>query len=186
MHAEFSAHLPRSFDDVRKTKPARIVAASSNSRQQILGCCSAIHRRNDRGATTTQKPLANAHTLYLQDRGRPFKHVTCWELLKDCQNCRDFIDPSKVSLLYWQHASLYFITTFADKCRRTSNAADLRKISRKEQARPSPAFQTTQSSARTISASQLVVMEQNIRHVKVKSTRRSPKLFRVSPRAAPN
>nr|CCA27460.1 AlNc14C540G12099 [Albugo laibachii Nc14] len=49
------------------------------------------------GATITQK-LADAHTLYLQDRGKPFKHVTSWELLKDCQKWRDFIDPSKESL----------------------------------------------------------------------------------------
>nr|CCA19862.1 AlNc14C80G5272 [Albugo laibachii Nc14] len=44
------------------------------------------------------------------------------------------------------------------------------KVSRKEQARLSPAFQTTQSSARTIPGAQLVVVEQSIRHVKLKST----------------
>lgn len=99
VHAEFSTHLLRSFDDLRKNDACK-------NRWQLLqkavskfsGCWSAIQRRNDSGATITQK-LADAHTLYLQDRGKPFKHVTCWELLKDCQKWRDLIDPNKVCLL---------------------------------------------------------------------------------------
>nr|CCA22834.1 AlNc14C170G7970 [Albugo laibachii Nc14] len=73
VHAVFS----RSFDDVRKNEACKFRwQLLQKAVSKFSDCWAAIQTRSDSGATIPQK-LFDKHTLYLQDSGKPFKHVTC-------------------------------------------------------------------------------------------------------------
>lgn len=98
VHVEFSMHLPRAFSDVRKSDACKNRwQLLQKSVSKLSSNWAIIQRRDESGVTITQK-LADAHSLYREDQGKAFKHIACWELLRDCQKWKDHVNPPQVSL----------------------------------------------------------------------------------------